>query len=988
MNAEGRFLAHWDEFVDFRKEVQTKFEEAFELAQERREAGLRLTRLCQQLETKVERISRQAKEQGSRSETVEDRINVQVKGLESCKEGLEVLREKITRHVQDLNTSMGSVRSDFTEDAERRQQGLLEAIRRGDRCLAEEFMRKNQESSDKLSGNLQTLEEALATFVRQTRIQLADLGDQIEAKAKEHATELKEKSAESASQLEASMSSLREELAVSATRAEVSEGVLGDQASRLAVLEAKLSKLQDSFARAEGRASASEEAEQQRAEQLSERLGEVSEHCEASITRLRSEALQAVAAAASGVRDDFREELRSLRESMRETMLADIQVSREEYRAGFASALDREQSLKAELSADVSAAAEDSRTNGRELLALLEAAMADAKTEKDSVREIFAQHRLDAQASLDDLRVQLNCLRDEAKKQLKGLAEDAAAQEDALNGTRRGLGDVASAIGKAQAAAEEAAAEGARLQAFAEAGLSELRRDVRSGAQQAAALDRQLAECREEVLRQSESAREQALKISACAQKDANELSRRLETAEQAHEEQATRCRDQLRELSRSLGDRLSDLEGRMQNLSEQSDLGLISVRHEMARVAGAAQDLAPDLEQACRRIVGEEAHAQVEKFTDAMEVHKQASADALAAAVAEPRTEVKALRLALSEQEAESAARFERLASETQRQGRNTSSKLKQELEDMSVAFEERLSAVSANTRQIALEQRQEVARQLQPMAEKLNEVSNSTRAARRVEAELGTQCERLVLTTEELCAGQEALSLQTNDTAQNLNSLRSEIRSIGCRDVAVTWAPSALNSKTSGEREGRRSLGHASGSSETHQVSSGSGGWTALTEPITVRRSDEQLVPAASARAQSRSRSQSPVTAPAPSLEAYRTSQERPAGVQSLPPSSHGATPGESTAFSRLGELRRRLGTSPASAPAPASAPVEANPGSAAPALSGGPWGGGLQPLGRGGGSGATLSPPTSPSQGGVRPPRGRGASRPPNLLLSREL
>ena len=54
VNAEGRFISHWDEFVEHRQEVQAKLEEALELSQERREAGLRLTRLCQQLEAKVD----------------------------------------------------------------------------------------------------------------------------------------------------------------------------------------------------------------------------------------------------------------------------------------------------------------------------------------------------------------------------------------------------------------------------------------------------------------------------------------------------------------------------------------------------------------------------------------------------------------------------------------------------------------------------------------------------------------------------------------------------------------------------------------------------------------------------------------------------------------------------------------------------------------------------------------------------------------------
>ncbi|CAK9001848.1 cAMP-dependent protein kinase regulatory subunit, partial [Durusdinium trenchii] len=149
VNAEGRFLAHWDEFVEHRKEVQAKLEEAFEMASERREAGLRLAILCQQLETKVERLARQSKDQLSNGEILEDRLSSQAKSVEACKEAIEVLRDKIQRQVQDLNASLVSVKTELSEEVEKQHQSLQEAMRRGDRCLAEEFFRKLQETSEK-----------------------------------------------------------------------------------------------------------------------------------------------------------------------------------------------------------------------------------------------------------------------------------------------------------------------------------------------------------------------------------------------------------------------------------------------------------------------------------------------------------------------------------------------------------------------------------------------------------------------------------------------------------------------------------------------------------------------------------------------------------------------------------------------------------------------------------------------------------------------
>ncbi|CAJ1433100.1 unnamed protein product [Effrenium voratum] len=79
----------------------------------------------------------------------------------------------------------------------------------------------------------------------------------------------------------------------------------------------------------------------------------------------------------------------------------------------------------------------------------------------------------------------------------------------------------------------------------------------------------------------------------------------------------------------------------------------------------------------ACRRLIAEEAQMQADKWAQTFQYHKQANCDALQGAVAEPRAEVRALRLALSEQEVESAARFDRLSGDLQRQDRAASSRM-----------------------------------------------------------------------------------------------------------------------------------------------------------------------------------------------------------------------------------------------------------------------------------------------------------------------
>lgn len=303
-----------------------------------------------------------------------------------------------------------------------------------------------------------------------------------------------------------------------------------------------------------------------------------------------------------------------------------------------------------------------------------------------------------------------------------------------------------------------------------------------------------------------------------------------------------------------------------MLRTAEQHDVSLLSVRNELVRVAGAAQDMAPEVEQACRRLIGEEAQLQTEKWMQSLQNHKQAADSALSNALAEPRSELKALRKAFSDQEAGLAARVERLASDLQRQERAVNSRLKHEIQELTVSCEERLSAASGALRQALQEQRQEVFRQLEPIRETLSEVSAGVQATRKTEAELGSHFERLLVTTEELCAGHEALSAQGADTAQSLNDLKSEIRSVGqSQDLNVKQLASP--------RTWRRS--HES----RLELSDGTRGL----EPLL--RSPEE----ATASAAPRSLQSSPMISSAGGEEQLR-----------------GA---DASAFSRLGDLRRRL-------------------------------------------------------------------------------
>jgi len=858
VNAEGRFLAHWDEFVEHRKEVQAKLEEAFEMASDRREAGLRLTRLCQQLETKVDRLARQSKEQLSKGEAVEDRLSSQAKNVDACKEAIEVLRDKIHRQVQDLTGSLSSAKTELSEEVERHYQALQEAMRRGDRCIAEEFFRKLQESSEKLSGNMQVLEDALATFVRQSRVQLAELTEQMQAN-KDLSNKLVESNQK---EVVAQITSLQEELGKLTERADTSEGTSLEQVRQLQSVEAKLTKLQDSFVRFEGKTSAAEEAEKQRASQVQEQMREVKDQSATAVSRAKEELLESIKTASSATKEESIEALRAVESSMS----ADLQVLREELRKTFTSSSTRQQLLVDELRGEIGDTLEQSRSNGRELLALIEelqGQVAEVRSEnRRSLEEVASRVRAESQANVEDLKAQLRTLRlelGEARKDTKTVNEELqSALEENCTSLRRALADTSSLTAKAQATADEATAECARLQSFVEAGLVELRRDVQRGAQQVVALDRQMNDCKDDL--------SQVAKTHAAHQRETSELSRRLDEMEKSNEDIANKGREQVRDASRSFSDRISEVEERLLRTAEQHDVSLLSVKNELVRVAGAAQDMAPEVEQACRRLIGEEAQLQAEKWASSFESHKQAAADALSNALAEPRSELKALRKTFAEQEAAVTARLERLVGDMQRQDRAASSRLKHEIQELTVSCEERVTAASATFRQALQEQRQEVFRQLEPMRETLSEVSASMQATRRTEAELGSHFERLLVTTEELCAGQEALSAQGADTAQSLNDLKSEIRNVGTsQDLNVKQLASPRMWRRSHDRL------------DLSDGARGSG-----IEPLL--RSPEEPMEARAASLGMRSLHSSP---------------EQPRAVQ----------PSDSSAFSRLGELRRRL-------------------------------------------------------------------------------
>lgn len=309
--AEGRFLAHWDEFVEHRKDVQLKIEELSETVQGQRDAERRVQRGAQQLDTKVERCLRQTKELISRGEAVEHRLSAQVQNIESCRDAVDALRERFQEATAELGAAVSAVRSETSERLERQQRVALDALKRADRTMADEVLRKMGELNEKLGDNMLSLERHIAMDLQNMQAQLRKANEHVDGRIQQVEDQASERLGEARVALEGAVTRARAE----ATEAAVK--LLEDrQEERLKDLD---QRLRDGVAGAEGRANAAERTVAARTELLSERMDDADAATAASLARVRGEADQLV-------RDEVRrvrEEVLAVREELR-ACLADV----------------------------------------------------------------------------------------------------------------------------------------------------------------------------------------------------------------------------------------------------------------------------------------------------------------------------------------------------------------------------------------------------------------------------------------------------------------------------------------------------------------------------------------------------------------------------------------------------------------------------------------------------------------------------------------
>jgi len=785
-------LAPWDELAAFRKEVMIKFEEAFEVAQERREGETRLGRMCQQLETKVERFARQVRGLHSRSEVFEGHMTSQAKELDSCRELHDALRDKIQQGNQELSdhfsSSLGTLRAEVEDALERRHGAALEASRRADRTMADELLRKMGELNEKLGANMLSLEEEVAEDSKQLRSEIKSQN----AKLSDGISALEAQVEQTATRHEARLGKVQEgaheaarDIAATAERGQA------EHANRLAALEVRIGKLNDVAARLEVRIAAEEQASVQKAEHLQELLDEGSAQTAASLVRVRTEADTTTRDIVRALRDELRDDLRGARE--------EAKVLRDELRVSTANSREQAALMQKESFGKLSELKDELHTMCRDVVGMVDSVrvqVANVQTESRSDDEALREKMHDElDARLIEIREQVNAVREEAREACQGATDRITALSEVVNGTQQRLSDVSTSVVRLQSATDDLTTDSTRIRTYVDAGINELRREFRAEVMHTSdrhdsSVKSQFSDVREELQLQLASMRTEANERLAGTEKEFDELVQRFSLTQRAAEDNKVQLLEEFRERTIELKQQHTEdaarAEEQCQGVARQVEMSVAGLRNELMKVVTMARESNHDVERACRRLVEESHQAHETSFTEAFRAHKEACNGAISESLVEPRLELKNLRALLADQAGESAARTEQLANDVQRQAKTRGEDFKRELDDLGGKLEEQLNTFASNTRAGLQEQRQElrqhVARQLderlRSLSDRISEATGECKVMRRTEEDLGHRCERLQKTCAELSSTQDVLAQQSSATAQELLELRAEIR------------------------------------------------------------------------------------------------------------------------------------------------------------------------------------------------------------------
>lgn len=788
-------LAPWEELAVFRKEAQLKFEELFEIVQrlERRDSETTFRSACQQMEAKIERFARQVRGLHSRSEVFEGHMTSQAKELDHCRESQDAIREKIQQSSQELgnhfSASLSTLRAEIDDVVERRHGAALEACRRADRTMADELLRKMGELNEKLGANMLSLEEEVAedskllhAEIKSHHAKWQESHSGIEAQLEQHSARHETRLAKAQ---EAAQTSAREMVTAS-------ERAQAEHAGRLGDLELRLAKLQDSSARMEARIVAEEQASAQKVEQIQELIDEGSAQTAASLVRVRSESETAARDIVRAARDEFRDDVRSTREDLAK----EAKSIRDEFRSGLASSREQVAAVQKDAFGSIGELKDELHNMCRDVVGMVDNVrvqvantQVEARTNDEANRK---QMHDELDARVNEIREQITAAREEARESGRDSSERISSLTESVNSVQPRLCEFSNALARLQSAADDFSADITRVRAYADTGVNELRRELRSEITYAAdrqdsSVKAQVNDAREELQQQLGPIRTELNDRFAETQKDYEDLVQRFVLVQRAAEDNRVslleNVREQTLEIKRQHAEDAARAEEQCQGIVRQVEHG---VRNELAKVVAMARDLTGDVERTCRRLVDETQQAQESSVSDALRAHKDAYTAAIAEALAEPRQELKTLRALMAEQSAESVGRAEGIITDVHKQSRARCEELKRDIDDLAAKLEEQLTTFAASTRTSLQEQRQELRQhlvrqleeRLRPLSDRISEATGECKVMRRAEDDLGHRCERLQKTCSELAASQEALSQQSSATAQELLEVRAELR------------------------------------------------------------------------------------------------------------------------------------------------------------------------------------------------------------------
>lgn len=336
---QGRLLANWEEFKEFRKEALSRLEELFELSQRVRKSEKTAQIHAGQLDVRVDRCLQKMQDVQNRYESNENKFQTLAKAVEGAKESLDASKKKQQQHAAEQQAALDTMKRDLIEQNDKQQRALQEAIRRGDRSVADEILRKMAELNEKLGANMQSLEEEVAVDLQQMSVQVADLTSR--EREDREAISVAVESLESF--VQNSVTSMKDEFSgrLNDAQAQLSDVVRNatsaaresrDHHQQLQALEARV---QDGFAAAQQSLSAWKEAESASTESLRTQIQEVSKEARDDTQRTQDSLNSKIRELSSNLQSDLSSGLSKCKDqvdSLNDDFQAGIEETRQQVR--------------------------------------------------------------------------------------------------------------------------------------------------------------------------------------------------------------------------------------------------------------------------------------------------------------------------------------------------------------------------------------------------------------------------------------------------------------------------------------------------------------------------------------------------------------------------------------------------------------------------------------------------------------------------------